>query len=530
MKKVLLCLIIGLMSTGLVNASGSLHLEKPLGSIVNVGTSSWRLVEFNSTPIPSNNVVVSVGASAVARNINGETPVYLSICINGGSACSNAKIFNQYGGGQTVVSGAETPSPNQIQSDDFIIAVWVPPLTFGDNGYKTGNDGQALDDFHRISGGTVTLNINYELDTDGDGVANSLDDDDDNDGVPDSEDAFPLDPSEVADTDNDGIGNNADTDDDNDGIADVEDPLPLEPNISVYDQNVDGKTDILWRNMVSGDNYFYLMSGSNIDVIEPLNPVNVPENWDAYRGDFNGDNVGDALWRNRVSLELWIWEMQGAERIRLGLVPFKPSMDWDIFIGDVNGDRSSDVVLRNSITGVNWVYLINNGEVLDDGQINVVNDQAWEIVSVSDMNGDGKGDLVWQNITTGQVYVYYMNGMSILSGKSLIAPPNHWELVGAADFSMSGSGDLLFRNSSSGELYLHLVSGAGELNGGGTVANVTDMNWAIVQLSDFDGDNHADILWRHLQTGQNWMYRMIDNNIIESEQVNFVPLDWDVIN
>ncbi|MBI4695940.1 MAG: VCBS repeat-containing protein [Gammaproteobacteria bacterium] len=45
--------------------------------------------------------------------------------------------------------------------------------------------------------------------------------DSDGDGVPDSMDAFPNDPTESADTDHDGSGDNADTDDDNDGLPDV---------------------------------------------------------------------------------------------------------------------------------------------------------------------------------------------------------------------------------------------------------------------------------------------------------------------
>ncbi|MCL2913244.1 M9 family metallopeptidase [Shewanella corallii] len=53
--------------------------------------------------------------------------------------------------------------------------------------------------------------------------------DSDGDGVPDSQDAFPNDPSETLDTDGDGIGNNADTDDDNDGYEDSLDLFPLDP-------------------------------------------------------------------------------------------------------------------------------------------------------------------------------------------------------------------------------------------------------------------------------------------------------------
>lgn len=53
----------------------------------------------------------------------------------------------------------------------------------------------------------------------------------DNDGVPDSSDAFPNDPTETLDTDGDGIGNNADGDDDGDGILDADDIAPLDPSI-----------------------------------------------------------------------------------------------------------------------------------------------------------------------------------------------------------------------------------------------------------------------------------------------------------
>jgi hypothetical protein len=62
------------------------------------------------------------------------------------------------------------------------------------------------------------------VDTDGDGTGDNADTDDDNDGTPDSTDAFPQDPNETTDTDGDGVGDNADPDDDNDGVADVDEP------------------------------------------------------------------------------------------------------------------------------------------------------------------------------------------------------------------------------------------------------------------------------------------------------------------
>ena len=49
-----------------------------------------------------------------------------------------------------------------------------------------------------------------QTDTDGDGVGDAQDEDDDGDGVPDSSDAFPLDPTESSDTDGDRVGDNSD--------------------------------------------------------------------------------------------------------------------------------------------------------------------------------------------------------------------------------------------------------------------------------------------------------------------------------
>lgn len=76
-------------------------------------------------------------------------------------------------------------------------------------------------------------------DTDRDGIPNESDPDDDNDQVNDTEDDFPLDPSEQYDTDGDGKGDNADLDDDNDEVPDEYDDLPLDPN-ETLDTDKDG--------------------------------------------------------------------------------------------------------------------------------------------------------------------------------------------------------------------------------------------------------------------------------------------------
>ena len=71
------------------------------------------------------------------------------------------------------------------------------------------------------------------VDTDGDGLGNNQDRDDDGDGVADDDDAFPLDPTESVDSDGDRLGDNEDLDDDNDGVPDTSDAPPTDPNAAV---------------------------------------------------------------------------------------------------------------------------------------------------------------------------------------------------------------------------------------------------------------------------------------------------------
>jgi len=78
------------------------------------------------------------------------------------------------------------------------------------------------------------------IDTDLDGTTDASDSDDDGDGVPDTEDLFPLDPTETADNDGDGLGDNIDPDDDNDGVADAEDEDPLDPDVGPSGANSGG--------------------------------------------------------------------------------------------------------------------------------------------------------------------------------------------------------------------------------------------------------------------------------------------------
>jgi hypothetical protein len=102
-----------------------------------------------------------------------------------------------------------------------------------DTNDSSGADNQSAD---QVCGNTCAQNYNQKPYPDC--SCYIQDTDTDNDGVDDSSDAFPNDPSETQDTDSDGVGNNADDfpndpnetiDTDGDGVGDNADDFPNDP-------------------------------------------------------------------------------------------------------------------------------------------------------------------------------------------------------------------------------------------------------------------------------------------------------------
>ena len=112
--------------------------------------------------------------------------------------------------------------------------------------------------------------------------ANNENEDSDGDGIPDSDDAFPLDPNESLDTDRDGVGDNADSDDDGDGVSDYGDAFPTNPGESL-DSDGDGV----------GNNADLDDDGDGYDDTDDLFPLDASE-WSDTDGDGVGDNAGES--------------------------------------------------------------------------------------------------------------------------------------------------------------------------------------------------------------------------------------------
>src|SRR6266480_1408750 len=233
-------------------------------------------------------------------------------------------------------------------------------------------------------------------------------------------------------------------------------------HVARADFSGDGRSDVLWRNSATGENYIYLMNAAAVRTEGFLRTVEDP-NWTvAGISDFDGDGKADILWRNTSTGENYIWLMNGLSTASQGSVNFvDPASGWQVQgVGDFDGDGKADILWRNTSTGENYIYLMNGVTIAKPGSINAVSDQAWQVQGIGDFDGAGKADILWRNTSTGENYIYLMNGVTIARPGPINAVSDQaWQVNGIGDFDGDGKADILWRNSSTGENYIWLMNG-----------------------------------------------------------------------
>lgn len=343
-----------------------------------------------------------------------------------------------------------------------------------------------------------------------------------------------------------------------------------------YGLDFDGnhRPDILWHNTVSGENALWLMDDEATGQYRASVEIDsMSGEWHIKSAaDFNLDGHSDLLWRNEQTGENTVWLMggeNGAERqssdnlISLG-------QDWDVRgVADFNQDNKADLLWRNQKTGENEVWLMGGElgtELLSKASMKAVGG-AWDIRGVGDFDGDGKADTLWRNADTGQNTIWFLGGESNLEFESYerlkTIAVNNWQIHGVADFDGDGGADIFWRDESvgrnvvwqmggaknhqiEGELVLPelrgtwqpIVSGWKALSTAATPSIQADTQAEAVVLPDdysagldFDGNSQSDIFWHNTVSGQNSLWLMAgDRGNQRQQQVGVESIDgsWHV--
>ncbi len=200
-------------------------------------------------------------------------------------------------------------------------------------------------------------------------------------------------------------------------------------------------------------------------------------------------------------------------------------------INDFNGDKRPDILWRHAASGQIYIWLMDGTSISSQSSPATVSDLNWEIKGFGDFNGDGKsGDILWRHAITGQVYIWLMNGTSISSQASpgTVSDLN-WQIMGVGDFNGDGKADILWRHAVTGQLFIWLMSGT-SVSSQASPGTVGDLGWEIKGVGNFNGDGKADILWRHAGNGQVYIWSMNGTSISSIGSPGTVSdLNWQIV-
>jgi hypothetical protein len=99
-------------------------------------------------------------------------------------------------------------------------------------------------------------------------------------------------------------------------------------------------------------------------------------------GDFDGDARSDILWRNAATGENYVYLMNGMAITGEGYIRAVTDLGWGVAaLGDYDGDGKVDVLWRHGTTGENYLYPMDGMTIKpNEGYIRTIADQDWHVV------------------------------------------------------------------------------------------------------------------------------------------------------
>jgi hypothetical protein len=303
------------------------------------------------------------------------------------------------------------------------------------------------------------------------------------------------------------------------------------------DFNGDGRSDVLWR--ADGGQMTSWLGGANGGFSENSanTSVFVAISWQVVgTGDFNGDGRDDIVWRNIDTGQMtnWLGAANGGHSDNSVNASTSVATSWNIAgVGDFNGDGRDDIVWRNENgTMTNWLGTASGAFADNSTNASVTVGTIWHIAGTGDFNGDGRDDILWRN-DLGEMtnWLGQADGSFVNNPNASTTVATSWYIAGTGDFNGDGRDDILWRNDVTGDM----TNWLGQANGGfvnnPNASTFVSLSWNIYGTGDFNGDGRDDILWRHDDTGDmtNWLGQANGGFVNNANASTWVPKDWTIV-
>lgn len=319
--------------------------------------------------------------------------------------------------------------------------------------------------------------------------------------------------------------------------------------VAIADYDHDGKSDLVWRNLLTGAMELWLMDGVTRRAVVAM-PTVGDSAWrtlgqGAFAGsggstrDFDGDGHADLLWRHKANGQNALWLMRDGAFSRLVSLETIADANWTIAaVWDLTRDNKPDVLWRNSATGHNVLWIMDGASRRASVELPRVSKTAWSVGAIADVDGDQTNDLVWVDASTGQSIAWVLDGTPedqtwVRSLVTMQEMPTRHVMLGSGRFFTDGTYDLIVQDldAPTNELARHqawIMRGSQRV-AVGSLPLVGDADWRIGAVADFNRDGTTDLLWRHAATGENLLWRMRGSEVMGVVELPRVgDVGWEV--
>ena len=290
-------------------------------------------------------------------------------------------------------------------------------------------------------------------------------------------------------------------------FADIADPGPNFRVLGATRLDAGPKSDLLIQNISTGE-FGEARSLLDFDASKDRLLRNVKRTWDVQAvGDLDGDGFGDLVWRYMAD---------------------DPRDTGVSFIWFTNGAADSNATVQNPT---------NVAQVRKRGGAPL----SWTLLGARDINGDGAADMVYIS-PEGNIRVLMATPARTCANLFAGTVPVGMTALKFANFSGDGRGDILYRNTVTGAVALAKLNATGltlppfrgqpdDPNASCTsstlvvtntaVANLpmSDPNWTLYGVGDFDGNGTTDIVWLQ-PSGQLTLWLMNTNGAVPTQVAN----------